>query len=247
VRLLVERAQLEQKAPGLGVNIDDSLVAARLLQLKRDAFGGSDARYRARLREERMTDADVRSALRAELLSAAVYQAVTVDVTVPTPAVKRYYETHVDAYSTPPARAVRHILVRTKAAAGRVYASLRSGVSFAGLAGRYSRDTSTASRGGLLTLVAGQTAPALDRVAFSLATGAVSRPFETRFGWEIVQALEAARPRRTTPFASVRDAIRRKLLEERRGQAFQRWLFSVRTEFAPKTAYAEGFEPPDVP
>ena len=245
VRLLVERAQLEQKAPGLGVDIQDGAVDARLLQLKNDAFGGSEARYRARLREEGMTDADVRSAVRAELLSAAVYQAVTADVSVPTQAAKQYYESHVATYSTPPTRVVRHILVRTKAAAGGVYASLRTGGSLAALARRYSRDSSTRGHGGLITLIAGRTAPSLDRVAFSLATGGVSPPFHTRFGWEIVQAVAPSHPRRTTPFAAVREAIRRTLLGQRREQAFRRWLASVRKDFAPKIAYAEGFAPGD--
>ncbi len=243
VRLLVERAQLEQKAPGLGVEIDNGAVDARLQQLKQDAFGGDNALYRARLREEGMTDADVRSAVRAELLSAAVYQAVTADVSVTTQAAKQYYETHVDAYSTPPTRVVRHILVSTNAAARRVVAGLEAGASFAGQARRYSRDTKTRGQGGLLTLVLGRTAPALDRVAFSLATGAVSPPFHTQSGWELVQAVATTRPRKTTPFALVREAIRRKLLAQRRDRTFQRWLASVREEFAPRTAYADGFAP----
>ncbi len=247
VRLLVERAQIEQKARGLGVEIDDRAVGARLLRLKQDAFGGSEERYRARLREEGMTDADVRSAVRAELLSAAVYEAVTADVAVTTQAAKRYYEAHVDAYSTPPSRVVRHILVATEADAGRVYAELQAGGSFSALARRSSRDSRTRAHGGLLTIVGGRTAPALDRVAFSLATGAVSRPFHTPAGWELVQAVAAAHPRRTTPFAAVRDAIRHKLLVQDRDRTFRRWLASIRAEFAPKTAYADGFAPADVP
>ena len=243
VRLLVERAQLEQKAPSLGVNIDPAVVDARLRRLKEDTFGGSEERYRARLKEERMTDAGIRAALRAELLSAAVYQAVTADVSVTTQALKRYYEEHIEAYSTPATRLVRHILVRTKAAALRAYEGLRAGASFAGLARRYSRDASTREHGGLLTLVAGQTAPALDRVAFSLATGALSRPFRTSFGWELVRAAATVHHGKTKQFADVREAIRRKLLERRRGQMFQRWLAEMRAEFAPKTAYAEGFAP----
>ena len=150
VRLLVERAELDQKAPGLGVTIEDSQVEARRKLLIEESFGGDDDRYRARLVEEGMTDAQVRSALRAELLSAAIFQAVTVDVTVSTATVQRYYENHIGDYS---------------------------------------------------------------------ASG------------------------RTTPFATVREAIRRRLLGEKRTRVFNRWLAGVRSEFAPRTAYAEGFAP----
>jgi hypothetical protein len=99
VRLLVERAELEQKAPGLGVTIERSQVEARRKLLIDDSFGGDENRYRARLGEERMTDAQVRSALRAQLLSAAIFQAVTADVTVSTTTVQRYYEDHIGDYS----------------------------------------------------------------------------------------------------------------------------------------------------
>lgn len=243
VRLLVEQAELAQEAPALGVQIGEDEVDARLGRLKEEDFGGSEERYRARLRAAGMTDAQVRAALRAELLAAAVRQAVTLDVTVGTQAVERYYEQHLADYSTPPARTIRHVLLATKVAADHVYSELRSGASFAALARRLSHDPTTRSRGGLLTLVEGRTAPSLDRVAFSLRTGTISRPFATRFGWELVEAASAVRPRQTTPFASVRDAIRRRLLAQRRAQSFQAWLARVRADLAPRTAFADGFSP----
>lgn len=107
VRLLVERAELEQKAPGLGVTIDEGQVDAQRKLLVEQTFGGSEATYRARLRAVGMTDAQVRDALRAQLLSEAVFQAVTADVTVPTADVKRYYEAHLKDYSSPGGRVVR--------------------------------------------------------------------------------------------------------------------------------------------
>lgn len=80
VRLLVERSQLEQEAPGLGVTVDDAQVDARRRLLIDTTFGGDEARYRARLRAQVMTDGDVRSALRAQLLSQRVFAAVTANV-----------------------------------------------------------------------------------------------------------------------------------------------------------------------
>jgi parvulin-like peptidyl-prolyl isomerase len=243
VRLLVEQAELEQEAPGLGVEVNEAQVAARLQQLKDDSFGGSEERYRARLRAAQMTDGQIRSALRAQILSAAVRQAVTADVTVGTQSVKQYYEAHLAGYSTPSTRVVRHILVRTSEVAGEVSASLRSGASFVALARRFSHDSTTQGRGGRLMLVEGRTAPDLDRVAFSLATGTVSRPFKTRLGWEVVQAVSPVRPPQVKPLASVRDGIRRQLLVQRRARTFQRWLAKVQAELASRTVYAEGFAP----
>jgi foldase protein PrsA len=243
VDLLVEQAELAQEAPKLGVHVDEDQVEAKLHELKEESFGGSEQRYRARLRAAGMTDAQVRSALRAQLLVDAVRQTVAADVTVEAAAAQQYYEGHMGRYSRPRTRAVRHILVSTRAAADRVASSLGDGASFATLARRFSRDQRTRARGGLLTLVEGRTSPSLDRVAFSLGTGQTSPPFHTAFGWELVQAVSAVTPPRTIPFAAVRDGIRRALLAQRRAEAFEHWLGSVRDKFQDRTAFAAGYAP----
>jgi parvulin-like peptidyl-prolyl isomerase len=243
VRLLVEQAQLEQKAPGLGVTIDQSQVGARRELLIEETFGGSEARYRARLRQERMTDAQVRAAFRVQLLSDAVFQAVTAGVTVSTAAVRRYYESHLPSYTAPRTRTIRHLLVTTRAAAERAYTRLRAGESFAALARRFSRDGRTRDLGGRVVLVEGRTAPSLDGAAFALAVGGVSRPFKTSFGWEIVEAVSPIRAGKMTSFADVRESIRRRLLQQKRKQRFAGWLTAMHTQYAARTAYAEGFAP----
>ena len=243
VQLLVEQAELEQEAPKLGVRVDDAQVQARLRQLKDQSFGGSEKRYRARLRAARMTDEQVRLAIRAQLVSAAIREAVTAHVTVGAQEIARYYEAHLRTYSTPPERAIRHILVRSLATAKRVYTRLRAGEPFASLARRFSHDPRTSGRGGALTLVKGRTAAELDRVAFSMPTGRTSPPFRTRFGWELVQATSPVRPRKVRPLATVRDDIRARLLARRRARAFQHWLAHMRDDYARKSAYAPGFSP----
>jgi hypothetical protein len=72
VRLLVDRTRLELAAQKLGIAIRPAQVDARLRRFKQAAFGGSEARYRARLRATGMTDADLRRATRDELLVAAL-------------------------------------------------------------------------------------------------------------------------------------------------------------------------------
>jgi parvulin-like peptidyl-prolyl isomerase len=243
VSLLVEQAELDQKAPGLGVRIDYAQVEAGIRRLKEESFGGSEQRYRTRLRAAGMTDAQVRSAVRAQLLAEAVRLEVTADVTVKIQAVQQYYERHLGDYTTPRNRVIRHILVRTRAAAERAASRFAAGASFATIAERSSVDSSTREQGGRLRLVEGRTAPDLDRVAFSLGVGRISRPFRTSFGWELVQAVSPTRPRQTRPFAAVRDGIRRHLLTERRARVFKQWLERMRSEFESRTAFAKGFAP----
>lgn len=75
VRLLVDRTRLELAAQKLGIVIRPAQVDARLRRLKQSAFGGSEVRYRARLRATGMTDDNLRQAIRDDLLVTALQKA----------------------------------------------------------------------------------------------------------------------------------------------------------------------------
>ena len=103
----------------------------------------------------------------------------------------------------PERREVRQILLscrgadacsRARRAIERLYLRLRNGASFAGLAKRYSDFPDAKVTGGKLWVERGQTVPAFDRLAFRLPTHELSRPFETQFGWHILQPLSQAVP-----------------------------------------------------
>src|SRR5262249_20313369 len=66
---------------------------------------------------------------------------------------------------------------------------VRKGASFARLARRYSDFPDAEKTGGRLWVERGQTVPAFDHLAFRLRTRELSPPFQTRFGWHIIQPL----------------------------------------------------------
>jgi parvulin-like peptidyl-prolyl isomerase len=138
---------------------------------------------------------------------------------------------------------VRHILVRRRALAESVYDRLENGASFAALARRYSLDPGSRTNGGRLTVAKGQTVRPFDRVAFSLKTGAISRPFRTQYGWHIVQALSRIRPAHRVPFAKVEPQLRVLLLQVKNAAAMTAWVAAVKQEYAGKVFYAPGFAP----
>lgn len=92
---------------------------------------------------------------------------------------------------------VRHILklyrghesadsLRARHQADSLYALLKDGADFAGLARSNSDDGSAKNGGELQPLSAGMTVPQFDSMIFSLKDGEISKPFATRFGWHIV-------------------------------------------------------------
>src|SRR5438876_7813401 len=103
----------------------------------------------------------------------------------------------------PERREVRQILLscrgvaacrRAKLTIDRLYLRLRKGASFGRLAKRYSNFPDAKQTGGKLWVERGQTVRAFDRLAFRLRAGELSRPFQTKFGWHIVEPLSKAVP-----------------------------------------------------
>jgi foldase protein PrsA len=128
---LVQRAELAQKAPDLKVSVTDDQVEKQLKQIKKQYFGGSDQRYKAELKRQCVTDAEVRADVRSNVLSDEIYKKVTSGATVTNADVKAYYDSHQSVYTQPESRVVRHILVKDKKLADKLYAQLKSGGDFA--------------------------------------------------------------------------------------------------------------------
>ncbi len=240
---LVQRVELKQKAPSLEVSVSDKQVDDQLKQIKKQYFGGSEKRFQTELKRQCVTEPEVRSDIRANLLSDAIFKKITVGASVTDAEAKDYYLSHSVNYTTAQTRVVRHILVKNKSTADKLYAQLKGGADFAALAKKYSQDPGSKAQGGQLTISKGQTVPQFDQVAFSLKTGALSKPVKTEFGWHIIQALKPAKPRQSTPFAQVKQAIRQQLLQQKRSALLQTWLDGVKKEYASKTSYATGLAP----
>ncbi len=241
---LVQRAELAQEAPKLGVTVTDKQLEDQLKQLKKQYYGGSEKRYRADIKRNCFTDAEVRAGIRASLTSQAIYAKVTAAAKVSDAEVKAYYTTHSQVYTQPQTRVVRHILVKKKALADKLYAQLKNGADFAALAKKYSQDPGSKSQGGRLTISKGQTVPEFDQTAFALKTGELAKPVHNKqYGWFIIQALKPTTPRKSTPFAQVKEAIRQQLLQQKRSKAANTWVDQLKKDYASKVSYATGFEP----
>ena len=132
----------------------------------------------------------------------------------------------------------RHILITLDALTDNAEARRQLGVlrerivngeDFAELARIHSDDPGSASRGGELGWTdPGNTVPVFERTMDSLAPGAISEPFRSRFGWHLVQVLE--RRDRDATETSKRAEARRRLRTRKIEENTQAWLRRVRGE-----------------
>lgn len=132
----------------------------------------------------------------------------------------------------------RHILLRpneirdderTRELARQLRERIEAGDDFAALARDYSDDNATASQGGDMGWVQPQRLPGASRQQLAdVATGEVSRIFQTRSGYEIVK-VEDRRQRDQTREAA-RAEVRRALGEQKSEEEGQLWLRKLRDE-----------------
>ncbi|HEU4450057.1 MAG TPA: peptidylprolyl isomerase [Gaiellaceae bacterium] len=247
VRSLVEQAEFEIAAEELGVEVSDEDVETRLTELKEQFFEGDEERYEAELEKQGLTDAQVRTDTRTRVLSERIFEEVTKDVQVTDEDVRAYYEENQAQFETPASREVRHILVKQKARADDLYRQIQNGANFAALARRFSQDTASKEDGGRFTAQQGATVPEFDETAFELETGEVSRPVKTQFGWHIIEATSAVKPKSAQELEQVEEQIREQLLEQKRNARINEWVEELRTRFEDEVVYAPGYEPQPLP
>lgn len=258
VAVLVQREELRQEAEKLGIEVAEKDVDKALEDLIKDRYDSDRKEFEKALKQQGYTESAVRDSLEASLVAQKLFEEVTKDAEVTDDEILAYYTQNQAQYESVD-------YARSKTKADEIYAQLKKGANFAELARTESADTGTASSGGKYVAVRGQSVPEFDKVAFELETGEISRPVKTQFGYHVIQATSPIRPAKGGQPESrdvrhilisektagnldkVKESIRQILLQERRGEVMRDWLERTRESYESKVAYAEGFEPPELP
>ena len=244
VQYLVTKCQVEQWGKKLGVKVTPADVQAELTTFIKQNFGGSKAKYQAALKQQHVTDAQVRQNIKFTALQNKLVKKVTAGLSVSDDEARTYYDTHATSYAKPQSRHVAHILVKTKALAQTIYNQLQKGADFAKLAKKYTIDTSSKPAGGDLGSIAkGQTVPPFDKVAFSIPTGTVSKPVKSQYGWHVIKALGPVKPRTVVPFDKEKAAIKAQLLQAKQSDAVSKLQAHLTAFYLHRIKYASEFSP----
>jgi parvulin-like peptidyl-prolyl isomerase len=248
VTLLVQEAERAEKAKSMGIDVTDADVQKRLDQIKKQYFGGSETKYKAQLKKQKLTDAQVRDEIKSQLISEKEFNSVTKGVKVSDSAVHDYYVGHPQLYSQPQSRDVRHILVKSKPLADSIYSQLKAGndKTWCTLAKKYSQDPSSKSNCGKLTVTKGQTVPEFDKVSFSQPTKKIHAPVHNKqYGWFVIEPLTNVKPRSSTPEKQVANSIRQQLLSTAKNQAMTNWVADLTKSYCSgsKIKYQTGYAP----
>jgi peptidyl-prolyl cis-trans isomerase SurA len=149
--------------------------------------------------------------------------------------VQRYYDAHRDAYSTPAAVTISHIVLRTPnnptqeqidetmSRAQALYTRLKDGADFAQLARESSEDAAAADGGRLGTFKQGEMLEEFEKVVEKLKPGQFSEPVRTRVGVHIVR-LDERIGSGYQPVEKLADGIREQLYSKAMEERYDRFL-----------------------
>lgn len=243
MRFLIQRTQFEVKADDLGIDVSDEAVQKRIDQYIKERHQGDKKKFEAELKTQGLSEEQARDIIRANLVQEAIFNKVTSGLKVSDDEVKKYYDKNKAQYGTPETRSVRHVLVKKKPLADRLYNELKAGGDWKKVAKEHSEDPASKNQGGRMTATKGQLVPEFEQVAFTIGNNGISKPTKTQYGWHVIQALGPVKKSQATPFNQVKEAIRQQLLQEKRNKEMEKWVAGMRKDLNDETTYQVGYKP----
>jgi parvulin-like peptidyl-prolyl isomerase len=240
VTLLVQEAERETEAAKLGLAIPQKDIQTKLDAIKKQYFSSSDVKYRAALKAQNLTDAEVRHNIQSQLISQKLFTKLTKDVSVTPSAVTAYCAKNSSACQ--PSRAVRYILVgKNKSALAQTLFQQLHGASDATwctLVKKYSQDSGSKATCGKTTFTKGLTVPEFDKLLFSLGTNTVGKTNSKQYGWFVLE------PTAATKKAAL-GTIATQLLTDKKNAFMTAWVDTTTKTYCKggKVKYQAGYAP----
>jgi len=141
-----------------------------------------------------------------------------------------YYSEHRDEYSWE--YRYRQIVVNSSEEAWEIRGKLRNGkISFKRAAEKYSLDVSARLGGDMGWMSRTALAPEILSRLLNMEKGDISDPFETTWGWTLVQFRDRRESKNALELSALREEILRRLLAEKRSRVYGEILDELRKAF----------------
>jgi peptidyl-prolyl cis-trans isomerase SurA len=242
----VDEMLIVQRGKELGYRLGDEQFKSVLDNIKKENKMESEEQFQAALKAENMTLADLRRNLERQMIQQRVQQnEVLGKIGVTDDEARRYYETHLNEFTTAPTVTLREILVSVPTDSRGVNAAAddaakeraeeirkrvtTGGESFEKLASEISDSPSKANAGLIGPLSVNDISPELRKLIEAMKPGDVSELVRTPRGYQLLK-LETMTATQTMTLEQAREQISERVFTDKRRAEFQKYLEKLRAQ-----------------
>jgi peptidyl-prolyl cis-trans isomerase SurA len=242
----VDEMVIVQRGKELGYTLSEEQFKKVVGDIRRENKIDTDEQFQAALKSENMTMADLRRNLERQMISQRVQQnEVLAKIGVTTEEARKYYEAHLNEFTTPPTVTLREILIlvpgdakglnvaadeAAKAKAETIRARVTTGrESFETVAADVSESPSKANAGLIGPLSVTDISPDLRKLIESIKPGDVSELIRTPRGYQILK-LETISAAQTMTLDQAREQIGERVFTDKRRAEFQKYVEKLRAQ-----------------
>jgi peptidyl-prolyl cis-trans isomerase SurA len=241
----VDEMVIVQRGKELGYKLSDEQFKSVVDNIKKENKIESEEQFQAALKSESMTIADLRRSLERSMIVQRVQQnEVFGKIGVTEDEARKYYESHLHEFTTPPTVTLREILVpvptdakglnvaadeAAKTRIEQLRKRVTGGESFEKLAAEESDAPSKANAGLIGPISLNDLSPDLRKLIEAMKVGGVSDVVRTPRGYQLLK-LESSTPVDTLPFDQAREQISERVFTDKRKGEFQKYLDKLRAQ-----------------
>jgi parvulin-like peptidyl-prolyl isomerase len=241
----VDELIILQRGKELGYKLDDAQYKNIVEQIRKDNKLDDDAKFKAALQSEGMTEVDLRRSLEKQMIISRVQgQEVMQKVGISEEEARKYHAEHQADFTSPGTVTLREIFLpvppskqgvnataeeETKAKVEALRARVLAGEAFERLAAEESAAPSKANGGLIGPLNQGELAPALAAVLEKMKPGDITQTLRMPKGYQILK-LESVTPPKVLTAEEAHDKIADKLFEQKRVAEMKKYLAKLRSQ-----------------
>jgi peptidyl-prolyl cis-trans isomerase SurA len=243
---VIDDMLIVQRGRELGYKLTDEQFKNAVESIKKENKIETEEQFQAALKQENMTMADLRKNFEKQMVRSRVEQnEVFGKVGVSEDEARKYYDTHLQEFTTAPSVTLREILVtvpvdanksfnvgkddEAKAKAEQIRARAVGGESFEKLAADMSDSPSRSNAGLIGPISVKDLSPDFQKLIGSMKPGDVTEPIRTQRGYQVLK-LESSSGAQTLPFEQAREQIGDRVFTDKRQVEFQKYLEKLRAE-----------------
>jgi peptidyl-prolyl cis-trans isomerase SurA len=242
----VDELLIVQRGKELGYRLGDDQFKSVVDNIKKENKMETEEQFQAALKAEGMTMADLRRNLERSMIFQRVQQnEVLGKIGVTDEEAKKYYDSHLGEFTTPPTVTLREILVSipgdgktlnvaadeaAKTKAEQIRKRVTTGdENFEKLASEISDSPSKANAGLIGPLSVSDISPDLRKVIEAMKPGDISEIIRAPRGYQVLK-LETMTPTQTLPLDQAREQISERVFTDKRKAEFQKYLQKLRSQ-----------------